>query len=148
MAGARGMRINGIDDAVGIYSLGGPCRMACRLPPSRCTPKPGGVRLEPQRGGFTVARGKPRFAAPSRASSQALDACAVSHQNRHQIRCLLRPWRNHRNALRGRFPGGRPTGYPIMTDATKKPFRLRADQIRPIVIGYGGCIATEMITEY
>lgn len=33
-----------------------------------------------------------------------------------------------------------------MADQTKKPFRLRADQIRPIATGYGGCIATDMIT--
>jgi hypothetical protein len=33
-----------------------------------------------------------------------------------------------------------------MADPTKKPFRLRADQIRPIAIGHGGCIATDMIT--
>lgn len=33
-----------------------------------------------------------------------------------------------------------------MTDPRKKPFRLRADQIRPIATGYGGCIATDMIT--
>ena len=33
-----------------------------------------------------------------------------------------------------------------MADPTKKPFRLRADQIRPIATGYGWCIATDMIT--
>jgi hypothetical protein len=33
-----------------------------------------------------------------------------------------------------------------MQDPTKKPFRLRADQIRPIATGYGGCYATDMIT--
>jgi hypothetical protein len=33
-----------------------------------------------------------------------------------------------------------------MTDPAKKPFRLRADEIRPLAIGYGGCIATDMIT--
>jgi len=33
-----------------------------------------------------------------------------------------------------------------MTDPTKKPFRIRPDQIRPIATGYGGCIATDMIT--
>src|SRR5690349_8329870 len=33
-----------------------------------------------------------------------------------------------------------------MTDPTKKPFRLRADEIRPLAIAYGGCIATDMIT--
>jgi len=33
-----------------------------------------------------------------------------------------------------------------MQDPAKKPFRLRADQIRPIAIGYGGCYATDMIT--
>ena len=33
-----------------------------------------------------------------------------------------------------------------MADPTKKRFRLRADQIRPIATGYGGCIATDMIT--
>ena len=33
-----------------------------------------------------------------------------------------------------------------MADPTKKPFQLRADQIRPIATGYGGCIATDMIT--
>jgi len=33
-----------------------------------------------------------------------------------------------------------------MTDPVKKPFRLRADQIRKMVTGYGGCIATDMIT--
>jgi hypothetical protein len=36
--------------------------------------------------------------------------------------------------------------YPIMTDPTKKPFWLSADQIRPLATGYGGCIATDMIT--
>ena len=33
-----------------------------------------------------------------------------------------------------------------MADPTKKPFRLRADQIKPIATGYGGCFATDMIT--
>jgi hypothetical protein len=33
-----------------------------------------------------------------------------------------------------------------MADPTKKPFRLRADQIKSIATGYGGCIATDMIT--
>jgi hypothetical protein len=33
-----------------------------------------------------------------------------------------------------------------MADPTKKPFRLRADQIKPVATGYGGCIATDMIT--
>lgn len=33
-----------------------------------------------------------------------------------------------------------------MADPTKKPFWLRPDQIRPIATGYGGCIATDMIT--
>ena len=33
-----------------------------------------------------------------------------------------------------------------MADPTKKPFRLRADQIKPIATGHGGCIATDMIT--
>lgn len=33
-----------------------------------------------------------------------------------------------------------------MADPTKKPFRLRADQIRPVATGYGGCFATDMIT--
>ena len=28
----------------------------------------------------------------------------------------------------------------------KKAFRLRADQIEPLACGYGGCIATDMIT--
>lgn len=33
-----------------------------------------------------------------------------------------------------------------MADPTKKPFRLHADQIRPIAIGHGSCFATDMIT--
>lgn len=33
-----------------------------------------------------------------------------------------------------------------MVDPTKKPFRLRAEQIRPLATGYGGCFATDMIT--
>ena len=33
-----------------------------------------------------------------------------------------------------------------MTRPQDKPFRLRADQIRPIATGYGGCIATDLIT--
>ncbi|MBI1375263.1 MAG: DUF2185 domain-containing protein [Phycisphaera sp.] len=33
-----------------------------------------------------------------------------------------------------------------MGDPTKKPFSLRAEQIRPLATGYGGCIATDMIT--
>src|SRR5690349_20085042 len=33
-----------------------------------------------------------------------------------------------------------------MPDPRDKPFRLRADQIRPIAIGHGGCIASDMIT--
>jgi hypothetical protein len=33
-----------------------------------------------------------------------------------------------------------------MADPSKKPFRLQADQIRPIATGYGSCIATNMIT--
>lgn len=33
-----------------------------------------------------------------------------------------------------------------MPDSSKPPFRLRADQIRPIATGFGGCIATDMIT--
>src|SRR5437588_12192969 len=43
---------------------------------------------------------------------------------------------------------GRSTAlrHPAMADPTKKPFRLRADQIKPIATGYGGCIATDMIT--
>lgn len=28
----------------------------------------------------------------------------------------------------------------------KKTFRLRAEQIEPLASGYGGCIATDMIT--
>lgn len=32
-----------------------------------------------------------------------------------------------------------------MADPTKKPFRIRPDQIRPVATGYGGCIATDMI---
>lgn len=36
--------------------------------------------------------------------------------------------------------------YPAMADPTKKPFRLRADQIRPIATGHGACFATDMIT--
>lgn len=34
----------------------------------------------------------------------------------------------------------------MTVDPTKKRFRLRADQIRPIATGHGGCIATDMIT--
>jgi len=33
-----------------------------------------------------------------------------------------------------------------MNNPSKKPFTLGADQIRPIATGYGGCIATDMIT--
>lgn len=33
-----------------------------------------------------------------------------------------------------------------MADPAQEPFRLRADQIKPIAKGYGGCIATDMIT--
>ena len=33
-----------------------------------------------------------------------------------------------------------------MGDPTKKPFRLRADQIQPIAEGHGACFATDMIT--
>jgi len=33
-----------------------------------------------------------------------------------------------------------------MTSATNKPFRIHPDQIKPIATGYGGCIATDMIT--
>lgn len=33
-----------------------------------------------------------------------------------------------------------------MADPTQKPFRLRADQIRPMAMGHGGCIASDMIT--
>ena len=33
-----------------------------------------------------------------------------------------------------------------MVDPTKKPFRLRAGQIRSIATGFGACIATDMIT--
>ncbi len=33
-----------------------------------------------------------------------------------------------------------------MADPTKKPFRLRADEIRPIATGRGACFATDMIT--
>ena len=33
-----------------------------------------------------------------------------------------------------------------MADPRKKPFRLRAEQIRPLAPGYGGCIATDLIT--
>ena len=33
-----------------------------------------------------------------------------------------------------------------MADPTKKPFRLREDQIRPIAEGHGACFATDMIT--
>ncbi len=33
-----------------------------------------------------------------------------------------------------------------MTEPTKKPFRLSAEQIQPIATGYGGCVATDMIT--
>jgi hypothetical protein len=36
--------------------------------------------------------------------------------------------------------------YPAMADPTKKPFRLRADQIRRIAEGRGACFATDMIT--
>lgn len=36
--------------------------------------------------------------------------------------------------------------YPGMADPTKKPFGLRPDQIKPIATGYGGCIATDMIS--
>lgn len=33
-----------------------------------------------------------------------------------------------------------------MADPSKKPFRLTPEQIKPIATGYGGCIATDMIT--
>ena len=33
-----------------------------------------------------------------------------------------------------------------MADPTKKPFRFRADQIKPLATGRGGCIATDLIT--
>lgn len=33
-----------------------------------------------------------------------------------------------------------------MADPKKKPFRLRADQIRPIAVGHGGCVASDLIT--
>ena len=33
-----------------------------------------------------------------------------------------------------------------MADPTKKPFRLRADEIRPLATGHGSCFATDMIT--
>ena len=33
-----------------------------------------------------------------------------------------------------------------MADPTKKPFRLRADQIKPVATGFGACIASDMIT--
>jgi hypothetical protein len=33
-----------------------------------------------------------------------------------------------------------------MTDPTQKPFRLRADEIKDLAPGHGGCIATDMIT--
>src|SRR5688572_23250583 len=33
-----------------------------------------------------------------------------------------------------------------MADPTKKPFRFRADQIRPIAEGHGACFAADMIT--
>lgn len=33
-----------------------------------------------------------------------------------------------------------------MADQTKKILLLRLDQIRPIATGYGGCVATDMIT--
>jgi hypothetical protein len=33
-----------------------------------------------------------------------------------------------------------------MSDPTKKKFRLKPDEIKPLATGYGGCIATDMIT--
>lgn len=33
-----------------------------------------------------------------------------------------------------------------MPDSSNKPFLLRADQIRSVAIGRGGCIATDLIT--
>ena len=33
-----------------------------------------------------------------------------------------------------------------LKDMTKKNFALTADQIKPLATGYGGCIATDMIT--
>lgn len=36
--------------------------------------------------------------------------------------------------------------YPAMADPPKKPFGLRADQIRPIALGRGSCFATDLIT--
>ena len=33
-----------------------------------------------------------------------------------------------------------------MVDPRKKPFRLTAEQIKPLATGFGSCIATDMIT--
>ncbi|UXH79186.1 DUF2185 domain-containing protein [Roseateles amylovorans] len=34
----------------------------------------------------------------------------------------------------------------MATDPAQKPFRLRPDQIKDVAVGYGACIATDMIT--
>lgn len=36
--------------------------------------------------------------------------------------------------------------HPAMVEPSKKQFRLRPDQMRPLATGYGGCIATDLIT--
>jgi len=40
----------------------------------------------------------------------------------------------------------RTIGKNSMGDPTKKPFYLRADEIRSLATGHGGCLATDMIT--
>ena len=45
-----------------------------------------------------------------------------------------------------RSSGRKPRRRAAMSDPAKKKFRLKAYEIRPLATGYGGCIATDMIT--
>jgi hypothetical protein len=39
-----------------------------------------------------------------------------------------------------------PVRSKKVADNSDRKFRLRADQIKPVAVGYGGCFATDMIT--
>ena len=79
-------------------------------------------------------------------SSHVLDGVEFGGQNRHSVRCVRCFRCSQFNNLPTRFSGGKVVGYPIVSDPKEKSFRLRADQIRPGATGYGGCIATDLIT--
>ena len=117
--------------------------VACReavVPRSRCTPKPGGVRSEPQRGGFTVARGKPRFAAPPRVSPRPAHR-GRAHDHECNRRCPSPP--RAAPCLVATEPGPAPVRITPSKarEAVRGLFRSRRPPVWHTVLGSPGMFA-------